>query len=326
MRASICWFLFLAGLILGSCSLSPTQTITPTQTETTTRTPTTTDTHTPTSTRTATPTITETPTVTNTSTALPAEFLPPACIQLNQAWISPLDGMQLLCVPAGKFLMGSDPTKDVNAYYEDEKPQHSVYLDAYWIDQTEVTNAMYQNCVQAGVCRVPKSNESYTHPNYYGNESYADYPVIGVAWEDAQAYCTWAGRRLPSEAQWEKAARGTDGRIYPWGNNHPDDTMLNYRMSGTDGDVVKVGSYPNDTSPYGALDMGGNAYEWVADWYDEFYYSASPLENPIGPLSGEYHIMRGGSAIDAPSELRVANRRLGKINHQYLPGGFRCSR
>jgi len=205
--------------------------------------------------------------------------------------ISPKDGMTLMYVPAGNFLMGSansDPYAQAN-----EMPQHTVYLDAFWIDQTDVTNAMYAKCVSASACPQPTKLRSYTHSSYYGNSQFDNYPVIYVTWDDATAYCKWAVRRLPTEAEWEKAARGTDGRIYPWGNEPPNSNLLNYNNNV--GDTTKVGKYPNGTSPYGVLDMEGEVWQWVADWYDSDYYANSPSSNPLGPSSGQYRVQRGGS-------------------------------
>jgi formylglycine-generating enzyme required for sulfatase activity len=181
---------------------------------------------------------------------------PPACTSIGQTWTSPIDGMTLVCVPVGEFNMGSDNDDS------DEKPVHQVTLDAYWIDQSEVTNAMYQQCVDAGVCRTPYYSSSSTCTNYYGASQFADYPVIHVSWEDAVTYCQWARRKLPTEAQWEKAARGTDGRTYPWGAGI-DASKANYNSN--IGDTSAVGSYPAGASPYGAYDMAGNVWEWVAD-------------------------------------------------------------
>ncbi|HNZ13336.1 MAG TPA: SUMF1/EgtB/PvdO family nonheme iron enzyme [Anaerolineaceae bacterium] len=158
--------------------------------------------------------------------------------------------MSLVCVPAGDFMMGVD-----GGVYDDERPKHTVYLDAYWIDQTEVTNAQYARCVAAGACREPESKDSNTRDSYYGASQYADYPVISVSWSNAADYCSWAGRQLPSEAQWEKAARGTDGWLYPWGYESPSANLLNYDRNS--GDTTVVGSYPDGASPYGALDMAG---------------------------------------------------------------------
>jgi formylglycine-generating enzyme required for sulfatase activity len=198
-----------------------------------------------------------------------------------------IDGALLVFVPAGEFTMGSD---DGNS---DEQPAHTVYLDAFAIDRTEVTNAQYARCVQAGACRPPGSSSSYTRANYFADPRYADHPVIYVSWDDARAYCAWAGRRLPTEAEWEKAARGTDGRTYPWGDEW-DASKANTSEAGP-GDTTPVGAYPQGASPYGALDMAGNVWEWVADWYGEDYYRESPGENPLGPASGTNRVVRGGS-------------------------------
>ncbi|HEY9075089.1 MAG TPA: bifunctional serine/threonine-protein kinase/formylglycine-generating enzyme family protein [Anaerolineaceae bacterium] len=236
--------------------------------------------------------------------------------------VSPKDGMTLLYVSAGEFMMGSaDADKGA---VDNEKPQHSVTLDAFWIDKTEVTNAMYARCVAAGACAAPNRMNSNRRSSYYGDSSFANYPVIYVNWNQAKAYCEWAGRRLPTEAEWEKAARGTDGRIYPWGNIFPDSILLNFGENIRD--TTEVGSYPRGVSPYGALDMAGNVWEWVADWYGATYYKDSPSKNPQGPSSGQDRVLRGGSWGDDTRSVRAADR----ISHN--PGfvgsyiGFRCAR
>lgn len=232
-------------------------------------------------------------------------------------------------VPAGEFLMGS-AADDADAD-DNEKPQHTVYLDAFWIDRVEVTNAMYARCVKAKACAPPLQDTSERRKRYYGNPEYANYPVIYVSWEAAQAYCQWAGGRLPTEAEWEKAARGIDGRQYPWGDEPLNCTHSNSGIRGCCvGDTTAVGSYPSGASPYGALDMAGNVYEWVADWYDREYYSRSPARNPAGPAAGEKRVIRGGSwgfwdrCWDTPQDVvRSDSRTWSFVDNSNL--GFRCA-
>jgi serine/threonine-protein kinase len=240
------------------------------------------------------------------------------------------DGMKLLYVPAGNFLMGSKDA-DTSAY-PDEKPQHTVFLDAFWIDQTDVTNAMYAQCVSSGTCQSPTKIYSYSRSIYYGNSEFDNYPVIYVDWNMADTYCKWAGRQLPTEAQWEKAARGTDGRIYPWGNTAPDPTLLNYNVI-TDsfvsnyGDTTAVWEYPSGASPYGAWDMAGNVWQWVTDWYQSGYYATlgNNASNPQGPSSGDGRVLRGGS-WSSSSGVRSALRY--GLNPAFTNDsiGFRCAR
>jgi len=180
------------------------------------------------------------------------------------------DGMVMVYVPAGNFTMG---------YNSPDAPAHNVYLENFWIDQTEVTNGMYALCVQEGDCRLPSDTSSDTRARYFGNSQFTKYPVIYVDWNDAQAYCNWAGRRLPSETEWEKAARGTDGRTYPWGNESPTCELTN---SFCMGDTAQVGSYPAGASPYGALDMSGNVWQWIADWYDVYPGGNKNVESNFG--------------------------------------------
>jgi formylglycine-generating enzyme required for sulfatase activity/serine/threonine protein kinase len=220
------------------------------------------------------------------------------------------DGMLMVYVPAGEFEMGS------NTGDSDEQPVHTVYLDAYWIDQTEVTNGQYQRCVQAGQCEPSE----YRNDRDFNGELQ---PVVGVDWFNARAYCEWAGAQLPSEAQWEKAARGTDGRTYPWGNAQPNSNLLNFYRN--IGKTVAVGSYPAGASPYGALDLAGNVWEWVADWYAEGYYATSPARNPKGPSSGEYRVLRGGSWDGDPLSVRASFRYRSTPTISFNGIGFRCS-
>jgi len=227
------------------------------------------------------------------------------------------DGMEMVYVPAGNFTMGSEQ-------YSNEEPVHEVFLDAYWIDKYEVTNGQYEQCVAAGACSQPQSMKSDNRSSYYENEEYENYPVVYTDWNDAVSYCEWAGGGLPTEAQWEKAARGTDERMYPWGNETPTCSLVNY--GGCAGDTSEVGSYPTGASPYGALDMAGNVWEWVADWYDSGYYSNSPAENPSGPTSGTYRVLRGGSWDSNDNFVRSANRNWDYPSYAGYVVGFRCVR
>jgi eukaryotic-like serine/threonine-protein kinase len=263
--------------------------------------------------RTVTPESTSIPVPTAAPTSVPPTADPSLGIGSTQ--VSDKDGMTLLYIPAGEFIMGN------TAGDSSEIPEHSVYLDAFWIDQTEVTNAMYAKCVTAGACQAPASTRSYTRDRYYGNPEFDEYPVVYIAWNDARQYCEWAGRDLPTEAQWEKAARGTDGNIYPWGNAAPDKTRLNYTQEV--GDTTQVESYPTGASPYGALDMAGNMWEWVADWYGS--YSSVPSSNPTGPTSGTIHMIRGGSWGSAAFSVRTSARGGSPGNGNFYIG-FRCAR
>jgi formylglycine-generating enzyme required for sulfatase activity len=287
----------------------------------------------PTRTPTIAPTFTSIPSATYTPipTATPTIIPTPTAIVTQ---ISSIDGMVLVFVPAGEFKMGSAKADDPQAM-DEEIPQHIVYLDAYWIDQTEVTNAQYAACVASGTCTKPSDSTSLSRSSYYDNQQYANYPAIFVTWIQAAAYCNWVGRRLPTEAMWEKAARGPDGLIFPWGNTF-DGTRANYcdincingwKDSGFDDgylDTSPVGDYPAGVSIYGALDMSGNVYEWVADWFEP-YRRINQL-NPTGPTTGTEHIIRGGSWGDDSARIRAAVR-----SHMNVPGssnfiGFRCAR
>jgi formylglycine-generating enzyme required for sulfatase activity len=263
-----------------------------------------------------------------------------------QLQVRPADGMEMVYVPAGEFRMGSTGAQIEEAVaaclaagladsacreLPNESPQHQVYLDAYWIDRTEVTNAQYRKCVEAGACSYLDSMEdpAYNPPNL---------PVVQVPWDEANAYCQWAGARLPTEAEWEKAARGTAGHRYPWGNKF-DGSRLNFCDKNCDHDdpwkdagaddghgwAAPVGSYPAGASPYGALDMAGNALEWVNDWYAADYYSHSPARNPMGPDSGQSRVMRGGSWSSSWFYVRAAFRGHGMLRKGYLNVGFRCA-
>ena len=241
------------------------------------------------------------------------------------------NGSSMVLVPSGTFQMGCDPLHNGgNVCYPEVLPLHTVYLDAYQIDKTEVTNAAYAGCVAAGICAAPWSNSSKTRSSYYGNLAYANYPVLYVNWNQAQAYCAWDGKRLPSEAEWEKAARGPTIQAYPWGDASPTCTLANFwgdygAWSVCEGDTSQVGSHPTGASYYGAQDMAGNAWEWVNDWYDASYYSGSPLSNPTGPITGTDKVLRGGSWDDYPTYLRVSTRFRGSPANISNYIGFRCA-
>lgn len=230
-----------------------------------------------------------------------------------------IDLAQLIFIPAGSFTMGSDPDTDPY-YWGAEAPPHEVYLDDYWIMRTEVTNGMYQKCENQKACPLPALYGSQTRQSYYGNPEFNDYPVILVSYVHAASYCIWVGGRLPTEAQWEKAARGDDRRLFPWGNQNPTERHMNLSLN----DTVAVGSYPDGASPYGVLDMAGNVWEWAFDWFGPLYYDVSPRENPLGPASGTTRTIRGGSYGKAPGGVRVVVRTSIKPDKTLYNLGFRC--
>jgi len=253
----------------------------------------------------------------------------------------------MVFIPAGEFLMGSPA--GVGA--ENERPQHPVYVNAFCIDKYEVTNAQFKEFVDAtgyvtdaekqgygdfldGVLwrRVPGS--SWRHP--YAPTSTIDHimssPVVQVSWNDAVAYARWAGKRLPTEAEWEKAARGTDGREYPWGNDNPRDGgryRTNYNPSRLDEDghrfAAPVGSFESGKSPHGVYDMAGNVSEWCADWYANDYYQQSTSRNPRGPATGQRRVLRGGTWADKADAIRAAFRDSATPESRYYYIGFRCA-
>ena len=272
------------------------------------------------------------PTETPPATAIPTRTPPPAHTPTSQAtstpnpnlgigstFISEVDGMRMMFVPEGEFLMGSEDG------FGDESPQHRVYLDAYWIDQTEVTNVVYKQCVNNGACDLIGSSYGDIYNN--GND-YSNYPVVNVSWYDANAYCQWVGRRLPTEAEWEKAARGDDGRTYPWGENISC-SQANYWDCNEFLNTSPVGYYGDvGASPYGAYDMAGNVWEWVADWYDKDYYDNSPVENPFNTNESGVRVLRGGSWFNDGLAARSVDRRTSVrllTIYRLHQIGFRCA-
>ena len=282
-------------LLLAACSVEPDPTSaisTPTSPSTQTPEP---ASPMPTSTTTPPPTATRLP----TATPAPEQYIDEA-------------GNLMQHVPAGEFTMGSE------AGFPDELPVHAVYVDAFYIDKYEVTNEMYAECVDdSSECRRPRLPGSITRSVYFSNQNFANYPVLYVDWWMARAYCTWRGARLPTEAEWEKAARGTDGRVYPWGDEPAtcdyavmDDLVMG---SGCGWQTTSpVGSIPEGASPYGVLDMAGNVWEWVFDW------------DPYA-TNGAGRVLCGGGHYSVPSTVRAAKR---EVLHFPMDKndalGFRC--
>ena len=242
---------------------------------------------------------------------------------------------ELVLIPAGWFLMGSDKKVDKLAYSA-EMPQRKVYLDTYEIDKYEVTTVQFLRFVLA-TNRPPLIDWRYDGGNF--QETMTAHPVMHVSWADADDYCRWAGKRLPTEAEWEKAARGEDGRIYPWGNQPAGLSRANFGRGGLSGPVrdrperlilyppiISVDKYENAVSPYGVHQMSGNVAEWVADWYDKDYYKTALEKNPKGPEKGTQRSFRGGGWIDSTPSVRAAQRNGTDPNTKMNWLGFRCAR
>lgn len=299
-------------------------------------------TNTPGATATIPPTPTETPVP--TATIPPTETLVPTVTNtplpsLGSTRISAADQMIEIYIPAGEFIMGSDDreaqTSTSNGRAYPEQPVHTVYLDGYWIDKYEVTNGQYALCVEAGVCQAPYLVKSETRRSYYDNPEYANYPVIYVSWYMATAYCAWADRRLPNEAEWEKASRGTDGRKYPWGNdpvsgeyanfcdvNCPRD-IANPNFDDGYGDTAPVGSYPAGASPYGVMDMSGNVWEWISSIIMDYPYN--PNDGRENQEKYAERVWRGGPWSNGYWWMRSSVRYRSIPTYWYVNLGFRCA-
>jgi len=302
------------------------------------------------------------PIVTNSPTILPTATCTAVSTYTQQPIATPRlgigstlmrseDGAVMVYVPEGDFIMGNDD----NEYLPDEKPAHKVYLETFWIDRTEVTNSMFAEFLNAqgnqeeghvtwldvtdSDARIHENGETWDVI-----EGFEDHPVVEVTWFAARAYCEWVSARLPTEAEWEKASGGTDGRLFPWGNSEPGCSLFNYwainclPYIAADVSILPgsyqlpttlVGSYPDGASPYEAMDMAGNVSEWVMDWYDEGYYSYSPASNPQGPVTGSYRVFRGSSWRDDDyyiTNLYLSHRRADVPTMAYETVGFRCAR
>lgn len=265
---------------------------------------------------------------------------------------NPIDQMEMVLIPAGRFFMGISDQNEQQAILEyssyDEGfnigfdmesikqilTEHEVELNAFWLDRYEVTNEQYKKCVDAGVCEYPEIRE------YYSDELYKNHPVVYVAWNDANTYCEWAGRRLPTEAEWEHAARGKENWVYPWGDvfessyvNVDDETTVwdDYTVKcsslGCDGyDLTSpVGQFPQGMSGYGVYDMAGNVAEWVADWYGDDSYNLSQLKNPTGPNFGTFRVVRGSSWNTKQVKVFLFLRYHLEPSISFASLGFRCA-
>ena len=245
----------------------------------------------------------------NGSSAPKARILPQP-----PATITGKDGAPMVLVPAGEFTMGSEEGDD------DEQPIHRVFLDSVYLDTFEVTNGRFAKFVEAIQSEPPWGFADQETPVLY-----ADRPVRWVNWLEAWGYCLWVGKRLPTEAEWEKAARGTDGRVYPWGNDPPTAVHAVFGLTEGAETVAPIGNRTQGQSPYGVHDLAGNLYERVTDWYDDAFYTPMPTRNPRGPAAGTAKVQRGGSYINSPYRLRAAFRTKGDPTEHDPHVGFRCA-
>ena len=230
----------------------------------------------------------------------------------------PADFQSMVQVPAGEFVMGRQGGA------EDEQPERRVTLDEFYIDRTEVTNAQFKAyCDATG--RLYPSNPMWDTDYFLANPTY---PAVNLTYDQARGYCEWAGKRLPTEAEWEKAARGTDGRIYPWGNAWADSAANLTSILATDSyeRAAPVGSFPKGASPWGALDMAGNVWEWCADWYGLDYYAQAPAKNPPGPAGPTpWRVVRGGGFSSPKSDAETTNRSKNPPDQAIHHVGCRCA-
>ena len=253
----------------------------------------------------------------NTPTPVPGIISTPLPVEITDP-----KGVSMRLVPAGEFTMGSDSDSDLR------NAAHLVHLDAFYMDTYEVTNALYESCVRSGVCDPPHEAKSYFRPSYYGNPQFDDFPVIYVDWTMAKTYCEiWRGARLPTEAEWEKAARGTDGRSYPWGegircdqaNYDGDPDFALYCV----GETSAVGSYEDSKSPHGLYDMAGNVFEWTSSLNQSYPYDAA--DGREDPTRGGSRVIRGGAWSQGPNDQQVFYRSWVGPDQYESEIGFRCA-
>jgi formylglycine-generating enzyme required for sulfatase activity len=234
--------------------------------------------------------------------------------RLAQRGATVSEGMMAL-IPAGEFVMGAEEL------LPDARPVHRVFVSSFWLDRYQVTNAQYRKCVEAGGCLPPKDRQAFDETER------AQHPVTNVTWAQARGYCQWKGKRLPTEAEWEKAARGTDARRYPWGNGNE---VIIHRLRGNDlkttsNGTEPVGSQSAIASPYGVHDLVGSVSEWVKDWYGEDFYQVSPSHDPQGPVRGSFRVLRGGPLSERPLEAHVSYRSWDEMTYWGPTLGFRCA-
>lgn len=271
--------------------------------------------------------------------------------EFDEAPYDTVEPSEMNYVPAGEFLMGSDYSAGIDLItgvvdegYYDEQPKHKVYVDAFDMDITEVTNAQYRTCVLEDACSDPASELSVTREKYYLDTDFDDFPVIYVSFWQAAEYCEWAGKRLPTEAEWEKAARGLDQRNFPWGFAQPDCTMADFSKTVSEyndfgnivlseqcsGDTVRVSQFKQYLSPWGLLNMAGNVAEWTVDYYSDNYYNSEYFDdnnyNPQGPEEGNHRVVRGGSFADHSYHIRTAFRNHLNEETAIAYVGFRCAK
>jgi formylglycine-generating enzyme required for sulfatase activity len=260
--------------------------------------------------------VTEPPPPPQTESAVPATEAPSTVAPINLAgpevgskmeWV---DGSLLVFVPGGEFIMGAD---------EFNNPEHVVSVSDFWIYRTKVTNRFYSLCIATGICTPPVDEQAAKDLE---NSFLKDRPVVGVTWEQADTYCKWVQGHLPTEAQWEKTARGPDGNLYPWGEASPSCDLLN--MASCLGKTSRVFDYPDGKSFYDALDMEGNTFEWTFDWYDKAYYPNGPKEDPVGPSGGKYRVVRSSSFKSGPDDTPPSKRFFLEPEKNRLDLGFRC--